>query len=178
MPNIESVKLYFSQQYISNFSDFININGKNLKNLNVGGYTDGSLRDLFQSIAQNCKNLKDLSILYEDELDQELMEVLNNCIKLKSIRLDKFFVNTLDCDKILTALNGTLPGNLKSITFACKVYNISNHSLDILMKNWRGPKPLTIGFDNYNKYEILLENDGKKILEKYQDLGFLIFNNI
>jgi hypothetical protein len=102
------------------------------------------------------------------------MEVLNNCIKLKNIRFDKLSKDILDCDKILTALNETLPGNLKSITFACEVYNISNHSLDILMKNWRGPKPLTIGFDNYNKYE----SGGRKILKKYQDLGFLIIDNI
>ena len=95
---------------------YLETNGKNLKNLGVGGYTDGFSRELFQSIAQYCKNLENLSIQYNNELDQELMEVLNNCIKLKSIRLDRIPGNILlDCDKILIALNETSPKNLKYI---------------------------------------------------------------
>ena len=48
----------------------------------------------------------------------------------------------------MLVLNETLPGNLKSIAFTCRVYSVSNHSLDILMKNWRGPKPLAVSRDS------------------------------
>ena len=111
-------------------SDFININGKNLKNLDIDNYNDYEfLAKLFQSIAQSCKNLEDLSITYKDELDWELIEVFNNCIKLKSIKFNNYYLCKIDWDKISTALNETLPKNLKSVTFTCEVYNISNHSL-------------------------------------------------
>jgi len=161
LQNIESRKLDY-QPFLSELSDFINANGKNLKNLDVGSYDDYEfLRKLFQSIAQSCKNLEDLSITYKDELDWELIEVFNNCIKLKSIKFNNYYLCKIDWDKISTALNETLPKNLKSVTFTCEVYNISNHSLYILMKNWRGPRPLAIKF--YKSYnEICPKSDGIK----------------
>ena len=93
LQNIEFVEIYFDcQQYISNFSDFININGKTLKYLNVGGSPDDIefLGKLFQSIAQCCINLEDLSTIYKNGLEQELMKVLDNCIKLKNIKFKSY----------------------------------------------------------------------------------------
>src|SRR6185369_829809 len=156
-------------------SDFVNINGKTLKTLNVSSdeYFDTSdseiVRKLFQSIAQSCKNLENLSISYDDELDQELMEVLNSCTKLKSIAFDGgFYSYKIDGDKILAVLNQTLPKKLGSIICTCQVSIINDYSLAILMENWRGSKPLTIKFHNHNEGDAL-----GKILKKYQDLGFL-----
>ena len=167
LPNIESLCVFIPYQLLlSDMSDFININGKTLKNLDVNDYeniTDcGIMRKLFQSIAQSCKNLENLSTIYDDELDQELIEILNSCMKLKSIT----FYNGFNGDRILTVLNQTLPKRLGSIICDYKVSNINDNSLAILMKNWRGPKPLTMRFHNCG-------NAIKEILREYQDLGFL-----
>src|SRR6185369_16759375 len=132
LPKIESASFYIRYQpFLSGLSDFINSNGKNLKHLAVDGVPEdsGFLRRLFQSIAQCCINLEDLSIFYDNELDQELMEVFNNCMKLKSIIFSYTSgVDKLDGDKILTVLNQTLPKKLRSIISNCWISNINDHS--------------------------------------------------
>jgi len=170
LPHIESVKIrIYNQPFLSEMSEFININGKTLKYLNF--YT--SLNDnkllgkLFQSIAQCCKNLVDLSILYSSEVDQELMEIFNNCIKLESIKFRSFFPEKIDGDRILAVLNQTLPKKLKSIIINNMISDININSFDNLMKNWKGSKPFTIKFNGLN------DGGFDKLIKKYQDLGFL-----
>jgi len=99
-------------------SGFININGKTLKYLDLVANPHDSklLGKLFQSIVQWYKNLVDLSIIYTDEVDQELMEIFNNCIEIKNL----YSIKT-DGDRIL-ALNQTLPKKLKSIIINIKIF--------------------------------------------------------
>ena len=104
-------------------SGFININGKTLKYLDLVANPHDSklLGKLFQSIVQWYKNLVDLSIIYTDEVDQELMEIFNNCIKLESIEIKNLYSIKTDGDRIL-ALNQTLPKKLKSIIINIKIF--------------------------------------------------------
>src|SRR6185369_1278385 len=70
LPHIESVKIHiYNQLFLSEMSEFININGKTLKYLDLDANINDNelLGKLFQSIAQCCKNLVDLSILYSSE---------------------------------------------------------------------------------------------------------------
>ena len=72
------------------------------------------------------------------------MEVFNNCIKLKSARFYNYGYAETDCNKILTALNETLPKNLKLITFHER-YGVNSC---VITKYWKGSQPLAIEFDN------------------------------
>ena len=99
---------------------------------------------LFQSIAQSCKNLVSLSILYKDGLDQKLMEVLNNCTELKSLKFSRIIYDIVDLDKVLVVLNQTFPKKLKSISFPHTTTIISYHTANKIMENWKGPRPFKL----------------------------------
>ena len=100
-------------------------------------------------------------------MDQELFHIFNNCNQLETISV-KFptfnrYSLPIDGDKILMALNKTLPQRLSTISFGGNI-TISDESLGNLMNNWKGPKPININ---------IACDDVCNLLEKYQNLGFL-----
>jgi hypothetical protein len=58
-------------------------------------------------------------------------------------------MGTLDGDKILSVLNQTLPKKLKSIMFPWNFSTINVNYFSNLVENWKGPKPFTMKFDDY-----------------------------
>jgi hypothetical protein len=151
LENIESMKLKIRYRpFLLDLLSFINTNGKTLKDIDLDGVPNDSefLGKLFQSIAQHCKILEDLSTFYKNEFDQELMEIFNNCFKLENIRIKPLhkIEDRLDGDKIFSVLNQTLPKKLKSISLPHGTISINDDSFDNLMKNWKGPKSFTVKY--------------------------------
>jgi len=165
-----------NSSFLLDISNFIKINGKNLSFLMIWGNPSDVqyLENLIQSIGENCQKLRTLTIPYNDEAEKQLFGIFNNCIELYSIDLLNIYDDTIiDADKVLAVLNQTLPRNLKSIYFRRK-FTISDNSLEVLMNNWKGPKPLE--FELNRSYNESLENDDGELvdlLKKYEDLGFL-----
>ncbi|CAH1755855.1 7947_t:CDS:10 [Entrophospora sp. SA101] len=131
------------------------------------------LGELLQSVAKNCRNLKYLSILYNNNLDNELFQIFNNCNNLKIVSLKSIKDLILDADKIFSILIKTLPKHLVTIKFTKKIL-ISDNSLsllnDLLEKHWQSSKPLYIKFGGYND-EPLEKKKLFDILIKYQNLA-------
>jgi len=176
--SIETLEIQiYDRQSLLDLLDFIKINN-GLKILKVNGYlscneSSECLGEFLQSIGKYCQNLESLEIFYDDMLDQQLIEIFNNCVKLKSICFKIGYYRRwfkFDGNRILNVLNQALPENLNTIIFKMDVH-ISNKSLKNLMKSWKGPKPFKVEL-HLNKLRIEL----KKLLKKYQDLGFLIMD--
>src|SRR5205807_7178121 len=97
--------------------DFLKNNGENLKKLIIyGEASDEYLGETIESIGKYCQHLRQLSIKYRNEMDQQLSQIFNNCNKLKSIGINfshsgRFVYITTDGDRILTILKQTLPKN-------------------------------------------------------------------
>ena len=87
---------------------------------------------------------------------------------LKYVKFSRVYPDyILDGDKIIAALNQTLPKKLNTIIFE-NTDIFEGNSLDTLVDNWKGPKPFKIELIGYY-YSPLFS----KQIKKYQDLGFL-----
>nr|CAG8446705.1 14562_t:CDS:1 [Entrophospora candida] len=153
-PNLEKVNVKIHKKiFLLDMAEFINTNGSNLNTLIIDGRAKDkeSLNVLIESIAENCHKLEVLSIFYNDEQDEQFINLLNNCTKLKSITLDtgnlpkkkKPKIAAYNGNNILALLNQTLPKSLKTLTFN-KPADLSDNSLWILTNNWKGPRPFII----------------------------------
>ena len=58
-------------------------------------------------------------MVYKNELDQELIPIISECTKLKSLRLDDINKGAIDGDKVLAILNQALPKNLNTLIKVC-----------------------------------------------------------
>src|SRR6185369_8573434 len=164
---------FTNSSLLPNVSNFIKTNGKNLSRLSIHNRFNNTqyLGELIQSIGETCQKLRWLSVSYNGGVEQQLLGIFNNCIELHSISFSNVYYDvTIDADKVLAVLNQTLPRNLKSIKFGHE-FTISENSLEILMNNWKGPKPLE--FRLYRKYLEKDDNGLNNLLKKYENLGFL-----
>jgi len=170
-PNLQKVTLKnFKGKLLSNVSTFVKINGSTLKSLEIGGNpSDKSyLRNLLQSIGQNCNRLESLTTFYDNDLIQELDGIFENCIYLKEIYLRLIKGILINTGEIFNSLSQTR--NLKSIKFGNNI-KISDHSLSLLSDTWLGPKPLFLSYSDHKQQ--FIGDSPVSILNRYEKLGFL-----
>jgi hypothetical protein len=154
LPKLQVLNIALCKQlFFLDLSDFIKINGKNLKNLSILGSKVEDLGILIESIGHNCKNLEYLEIIYDNEVNQELTCIFNNCTKLVNITL--ITDGIMDGDKIFKVLSQILPKNLNTIRFDTDEFTFSNDALRILNKSWKDSRSLKIiTFKNGTEYDI------------------------
>ena len=163
---------FYEIPILSDLLDFIKINGKNLKTLNIYGTSSDMefLGELIQLIGEKCQKLEHLETLYSNDIvdQQQLIELFDGCKNLNYIIFPSLPCSMLlNSNKIFEALNQTLPEKLNTIIFNCKV-EISDKLFDDLMNNWKGPKPFRI--IEFSSFKTKLPSQVKK----YKDLGFLM----
>lgn len=152
---------------------FIKINGENLRKLTIcsGSSDEEYLGAVMQSIGKYCINLEYLSILYKDGLDAQLFELFDNCINLKSLEFIKSFRDrTMDGNKVFGILSQSSPKKLNTMHLKGEVVINDDKTLNILMNNWKGPRPFNLVLKGL-LIDRVLDVD---LLNKYQDLG--LFN--
>nr|CAG8468062.1 3373_t:CDS:10 [Entrophospora candida] len=147
--NSQNNKFFFlthTTGYIIEMGNFITLNGKNLQTLCIAGLdlppaTD-AIKHLLSSIGENCKNLKHLSIIYDNSLDKQLLKILKSCDKLEVFSLH-LIDNVLNFDKIIKVLCQASTKNLKLVSFQANGVNeftMINPLLDFLQKNNKSSK--------------------------------------
>ncbi|CAJ0767930.1 5346_t:CDS:2 [Entrophospora sp. SA101] len=132
---------------ITKMGNFITLNGKNLQTLCIAGLSDlppatDAIKHLLSSIGENCKNLKHLSIIYDNSLDKQLLKILKSCDKLEVFSLH-LIDNVLNFDKIIKVLCQASTKNLKFVSFQANGVNeftMINPLLDFLQKNNKSRK--------------------------------------
>ncbi len=117
-------------------------------------------------------NLRLISVVYVNEIDQQLSHIFSNFNDLKIVRFSATYLDThiIDGDRILTLINQSLPKKLNIIIFEDQV-TFSDNLLENLMVNWKGPRPINIGLHAY-------ADDTHNLLKKYEGLGFLEYQYI
>ncbi|CAJ0887766.1 5268_t:CDS:10 [Entrophospora sp. SA101] len=148
--NSQNNKFFFlthTTEYIIEMGNFITLNGKNLQTLCIAGLSDlppatDAIKHLLSSIGENCKNLKHLSIIYDNSLDKQLLKILKSCDKLEVFSLH-LIDNVLNFDKIIKVLCQASTKNLKFVSFQANGVNeftMINPLLDFLQKNNKSRK--------------------------------------
>ena len=67
-----------------------------------------------ESIGNFCQNLRLLSVIYVNEIDQQLSHIFSSFNDLKIVRFSATYLDThiIDGDRILTLINQSLPKKL------------------------------------------------------------------
>ncbi|GBC02597.1 hypothetical protein RclHR1_00470027 [Rhizophagus clarus] len=180
-PNLQILK--FPQRYPKPeyLMKFLEINGKNLKTF----YTYGSDNSLSSSIADFCPNLKNLFIGINHGEINTLKTIFNSCQYLESIKIwcGKSYSGEertyLSEKEVFETVTNHSPSNFCEL----KIYYISNsdfvspEDLESFFINWKNRVPkklLRLIINKNNNIEVNEEN--KKIAEKYENLGIIKFS--
>ncbi|EXX75492.1 uncharacterized protein OCT59_010481 [Rhizophagus irregularis] len=155
---------------------FLELNGKNLKELYVGNNNNS----LNLSISRFCPNLEKLSTVFMDSEIETLKIILNNCKHLKGINVwcgDEY----LNEKKLLQIIAKYSPKNFREL----EMYYIYDVQLEVLPEeleefftNWKNRQPQQslsiIIIKNYDDcISLEVNRDNMKIIEKYLEIGLV-----
>ncbi|GBC03529.1 hypothetical protein RclHR1_05180006 [Rhizophagus clarus] len=155
---------------------FLEINGRNLKELYVGT----SNNSLNLSISRYCPNLENLSTIFMDNEIETLKTILNSCKHLKGINVwcgDEY----LNEKKLLQVIANYSPKNFREL----EMYYIYDVQLEVLPEeleeffiNWKNRQPqrsisiiIVKNYDDCISLEV--NKDNMKIIEKYIGTGLV-----
>ncbi|RIA92332.1 hypothetical protein C1645_736427 [Glomus cerebriforme] len=158
--------------------NFLEINGKNLKQLNVGLYVDMS-KALNLSIIKYCSNLKRLSKVFDnDELDA-LRNIFDSCDNLESIKLWCGKDCYLNEKEVLKTVANYSPKNF----YELKLYTVSDselqpEDLESFLISWKNrplKKTLNLIIIKSHCDSIDVNEKNMEIIERYKNLGTIKF---
>ncbi len=156
--------------------EFLEINGKNLKEVHLGDYCINSLN---LAIAKFCPNLKLLNTGFK-EYDVEILKViLNSCQQLESIKVwggDNYHLNECELLEVVTKDSPKMFHELKIIVTSYLSQSVLFlEELEPVFISWSNripQKPLSlIILDGLNGTRI--KKESMEVIEKFKKLGVI-----
>ncbi|GBC06011.1 hypothetical protein RclHR1_06560002 [Rhizophagus clarus] len=131
-------------------------------------YNEYGNEELVQSIAQNCPNLKYLTLMLKNNDIIKLEELLINCQYLNGLIIitDKNF----DWNKLFEILVESSPIDLFKFKF-CSYYNIQVKHLDLFFDKWRNRPPMLLHTIPMFSCHLLNLKEYSALIEKYKAEG-------
>ncbi|RIA92331.1 hypothetical protein C1645_845925 [Glomus cerebriforme] len=156
--------------------NFLEINGKNLKQLNMGSYV-GMGNALNLSIIKYCPNLKKLSKIFDNDESDALRDIFDGCNNLESIKFwcGKEFLNEA---VVLKTVAKYSPKNFCEL----KLYNVKlqPEDLESFLISWKNrPSKKSLNLVIIERYcdSIDVNEKNMEIIERYKNLGIIKFES-
>ncbi|RIA99334.1 hypothetical protein C1645_870050 [Glomus cerebriforme] len=172
---LKSLKFLYAIPRVEMLIKFLEINGKNLKELYIGEY-DATLNLV---ISKFCPNLKNLSSIFLEEELGTLKVILNNCQYLESINVwcGDGYLNEKEFLEVFAKHSPKTFYELE-IFYAYKARSeIPPEDLEQFLINWKNripQNPLSlIIIKSYDCISLEVNRENEKIIEKYMKMGII-----
>ncbi|GBC10101.1 hypothetical protein RclHR1_09330006 [Rhizophagus clarus] len=156
---------------------FLEINGKNLKEIRIGDFFGDSDNSLNLAIAKFCPNLRILSTGIKDNELETLKMIFGSCKSLKSIKIwcGNDYLNEKEALEFVVKYSQNIHELIFYHLFVERI-KLLPEELESFFISWTNRKPqksISLVIGNDNSHSLAKNYENMEIIKKYIKLGFI-----
>ncbi|GES81837.1 hypothetical protein GLOIN_2v1549563 [Rhizophagus clarus] len=176
-PRLQVLKIKEKYPRVELLIKFLEINGKNLKEICIGDFYGDSDNSLNLAIAKFCPNLRILSTGIKDNELETLKMIFGSCKSLKSIKIwcGNDYLNEKEALEFVVKYSQNIHELIFYHLFVERI-KLLPEELESFFISWTNRKPqksISLVIGNDNSHSLAKNYENMEIIKKYIKLGFI-----